>query len=151
MLLAITIGVGALLVTPAEAARCICPQIYAPVECANGKTYPNQCVADCRNARECVPAGLDFESATQVSQTTYPWLDTPLASEIVSCAEERGAKLFALPYKPAELDGMMAKGKPPKTDPCDTCGETLGPCDRISCSPCCYSCPGLPYVVCVDY
>lgn len=57
LLLAITIGVGTLLVTPAEAARCICPKIYAPVECDNGKVYPNQCVADCRHAKNCVPTG----------------------------------------------------------------------------------------------
>jgi len=57
LLLAIIIGVGALLVTPAEAARCICPQIYAPVECDRGKVYPNQCVADCRHAKNCVPIG----------------------------------------------------------------------------------------------
>ena len=36
---------------------CICPKIYAPVVCDHGKTYPNQCVADCRNARNCVPTG----------------------------------------------------------------------------------------------
>ena len=44
--------------TPAEAARCICPKIYAPVVCDKGKTYPNQCVADCRRAKNCVPAGI---------------------------------------------------------------------------------------------
>ena len=38
--------------------RCVCPQVYAPVECAKGKVYPNQCVADCRHAKDCVP--LDF-------------------------------------------------------------------------------------------
>lgn len=46
--------------TPAEAARCICPQVYAPVVCDNGRTYPNQCIADCRHAQNCVPAGLLF-------------------------------------------------------------------------------------------
>jgi hypothetical protein len=53
------IGLGTLtLVTPAEArGRCICPKINAPVECDNGRTYPNQCVADCRNAQNCVPTG----------------------------------------------------------------------------------------------
>jgi len=44
--------------TPAEAARCICPRVYAPVVCDNGKTYPNQCIADCRHARNCVPVGV---------------------------------------------------------------------------------------------
>ena len=43
--------------TPAVAGPCICPKIYAPVICDNGKTYPNQCVADCRHARNCVPTG----------------------------------------------------------------------------------------------
>jgi hypothetical protein len=32
--------------------------IYAPVECDKGKVYPNQCVADCRNAKNCVPIGV---------------------------------------------------------------------------------------------
>ena len=35
-----------------------CPLIYAPVICDNGKTYPNQCVADQHHARNCVPAGI---------------------------------------------------------------------------------------------
>ncbi len=54
------IGFGVLaLTTPTEArGRCICPQIYAPVECDKGKVYPNQCVADCRNAKNCVPTGV---------------------------------------------------------------------------------------------
>ncbi len=53
-------AVGAVaLFTDAEArGPCRCPQIYAPVECDNGKTYPNQCVADCRNARNCQPVGV---------------------------------------------------------------------------------------------
>ena len=44
--------------TPVEAGRCICPKVYAPVECDRGKVYPNQCVADCKHAKNCVP--LDF-------------------------------------------------------------------------------------------
>lgn len=36
---------------------CICPMIYAPVECDNGKVYSNQCVADCHHAQNCVPIG----------------------------------------------------------------------------------------------
>jgi hypothetical protein len=45
--------------TDAEAkGPCRCPKIYAPVECDNGKVYPNQCVADCRNGKNCVPIGL---------------------------------------------------------------------------------------------
>jgi|GEM_PF-1889971 len=35
-----------------------CPKIYAPVICDNGKTYPNQCVADKHHATGCVPTGL---------------------------------------------------------------------------------------------
>jgi len=34
-----------------------CPQIYAPVTCDNGKTYPNQCEADRHHAKNCVPTG----------------------------------------------------------------------------------------------
>lgn len=50
-------GVAALFV-PAEAApACLCPDIYAPVKCSNGKTYPNLCVANCRKAKNCVPTG----------------------------------------------------------------------------------------------
>jgi hypothetical protein len=36
---------------------CICPMVWAPVECDNGKTYSNQCVANCHNAKNCVPTG----------------------------------------------------------------------------------------------
>lgn len=35
----------------------VCPQIYAPVICDNGKTYPNQCEADRKKAKNCVPTG----------------------------------------------------------------------------------------------
>lgn len=41
----------------AQAAPCRCPLIYAPVKCSNGNTYPNQCVADCHHAKNCVPTG----------------------------------------------------------------------------------------------
>ena len=34
-----------------------CPQIFAPVTCSNGMSYPNQCVADAACAKGCVPAG----------------------------------------------------------------------------------------------
>jgi len=40
------------------ASACRCPLYYAPVVCDRGRTYPNQCVADCHNAKNCVPAGL---------------------------------------------------------------------------------------------
>jgi len=43
--------------TQAASGRCICPLIYAPVKCSNGKTYPNPCVAACHNAKDCVPTG----------------------------------------------------------------------------------------------
>lgn len=60
LLSAAIIGTTAFMVPTVEAkGPCRCPQIYAPVECDNGKTYPNQCVADCRNAQNCVPTG-DF-------------------------------------------------------------------------------------------
>jgi hypothetical protein len=41
----------------AEAAACRCPLVYAPVQCDKGKVYPNQCVADCHHATNCVPIG----------------------------------------------------------------------------------------------
>jgi len=55
---AFALGIVALF-APAQAAsaRCLCPQIYAPVRCSNGKTYPNACVADCHHATGCVPTG----------------------------------------------------------------------------------------------
>lgn len=37
-----------------------CPMIYAPVICDGGKIYPNQCEADRKHARNCVP--LDFQT-----------------------------------------------------------------------------------------
>lgn len=42
--------------TPTLEARC--PLIYAPVICDHGKTYPNQCVADQHNAKNCQPLGV---------------------------------------------------------------------------------------------
>jgi hypothetical protein len=48
---------AASLFTEAEAARCICPQLYAPVRCDNGKTYVNPCYASCAKAKNCVPTG----------------------------------------------------------------------------------------------
>jgi hypothetical protein len=42
--------------TPTQAAPgCICPMVYAPVKCSNGKTYSNLCVASCNRATGCVP------------------------------------------------------------------------------------------------
>lgn len=37
--------------------HCICPDVYAPVKCSNGRTYPNACVASCNRATGCVPTG----------------------------------------------------------------------------------------------
>lgn len=55
----VAVGVVALLAPTAEAkGPCRCPMIYAPVECKGGKVYSNQCVADCRNAKDCVPLGV---------------------------------------------------------------------------------------------
>ena len=58
--LALSVGVLAVFTEDAHARRgpCICPQIYAPVECKGGKVFPNQCVADCRHAKDCVPIGI---------------------------------------------------------------------------------------------
>jgi hypothetical protein len=59
VLLALAVGLVALLVTPPVEAKggCRCPLIYAPVLCDNGKVYPNLCVAECHNGRNCVPTG----------------------------------------------------------------------------------------------
>ena len=53
----LALGVSALLST-VEASSCRCPLIYAPVTCDHGRTYPNQCEADCHNAKNCVPSGV---------------------------------------------------------------------------------------------
>jgi len=44
--------------SPVSAGPPVCPQIYAPVICDNGKVYPNQCEADRHHAKNCVPYGL---------------------------------------------------------------------------------------------
>jgi len=54
---ALVIGIAAVLPPPVQAGPCFCPLVYAPVICDHGKTYPNQCVADCHNAKNCVPTG----------------------------------------------------------------------------------------------
>ena len=33
----------------------VCPKIWAPVICDNGKIYPNQCEADRHHANNCEP------------------------------------------------------------------------------------------------
>jgi len=57
---AFAVGTTALFTETEAKGPCVCPKIYAPVECDRGKVYPNQCVADCRNAKNCVPVGLDI-------------------------------------------------------------------------------------------
>ncbi len=51
-------GVFALYTEAEAGGGCRCPMIYAPVICDNGKIYPNQCVADCKHAKNCQPAGV---------------------------------------------------------------------------------------------
>ena len=53
----LVVGIAAVVPPPVQAGPCFCPLVYAPVICDNGKTYPNQCVADCHNAKNCVPTG----------------------------------------------------------------------------------------------
>ena len=55
---AFALGIVALF-APAQAAfgGCICPDVYAPVKCSNGRTYPNACVASCNKAKNCVRTG----------------------------------------------------------------------------------------------
>jgi len=50
-------AVGVLAVAAHAAGPAVCPQIYAPVICSNGKIYPNQCYADKAHAKDCVPYG----------------------------------------------------------------------------------------------
>ena len=58
MVVATAAGVMALLTETEAAPRCLCPQVYAPVVCDNGQTYPNLCVANCRHAHGCVPVPI---------------------------------------------------------------------------------------------
>jgi hypothetical protein len=57
LVLTFVLGFSALFV-PAQASfgggHCICPDVYAPVTCSNGVTYPNACVASCNHATGCV-------------------------------------------------------------------------------------------------
>lgn len=61
-LLTLAVVVGSLVVAVASMSATarppVCPQIYAPVICDNGKVYPNQCYADRNHAQNCVPYGL---------------------------------------------------------------------------------------------
>jgi len=57
-LVCVALAAGAFaILSEVQAAACRCPLLYAPVKCSNGKTYPNQCWADCRHATGCVPTG----------------------------------------------------------------------------------------------
>ena len=55
--LAVVVGVAASFTRVEAKGPCRCPQIYAPVQCDHGKIFANQCLADCRNAKNCVPIG----------------------------------------------------------------------------------------------
>ena len=58
-----TVLVGGLstLFTPVQArfggGNCICPDVYAPVICSNGRVYSNACRASCAHATGCHPYG----------------------------------------------------------------------------------------------
>lgn len=39
---------------------CICPKIFAPVRCDDGREFANQCIADCFGATNCVVVGVPF-------------------------------------------------------------------------------------------
>jgi len=47
-------GMVALGGTAEAAGASICPRVYAPVMCGNGKTYTNPCVAKTNHATDCV-------------------------------------------------------------------------------------------------
>ena len=53
----VVFAVGTLAASAYAAGPKVCPQIYAPVICSNGKIYPNQCYADKAHAKDCVPYG----------------------------------------------------------------------------------------------
>jgi len=52
---AAVLGAAALFTDINAAPRCICPMVYAPVKCSNGKTYSNLCFANCAHATNCIP------------------------------------------------------------------------------------------------
>ena len=58
--LALALFAVGVLAASSSAGPPVCPQIYAPVICSNGKIYPNQCYADKAHAKDCVPYGAAF-------------------------------------------------------------------------------------------
>jgi len=56
--LALVVFAGGVLATATQAGGPpLCPDLYAPVICSNGKIYPNQCYADRAKAKNCRPYG----------------------------------------------------------------------------------------------
>ena len=57
LVLALMVAAAAALTsfTKAAGGPNVCPKIWAPVICDNGKIYPNQCEADRKNAKNCEP------------------------------------------------------------------------------------------------
>jgi hypothetical protein len=54
---AAVVAVASLLSTAMAGPPNACPAIWAPVICDDGKVYPNQCEADKKKAKNCVPYG----------------------------------------------------------------------------------------------
>ena len=117
LLLAVVFGV-VISVTPAEAkGPCRCPKVYAPVECDNGKTYPNACVAACRasvqlGCLDCAsrpPSGTD---EPERQRACAPLPRTPQQQAMRMLIATKAAESFArviLTTKRAE--GSPAEGK----------------------------------------
>jgi len=57
--LAVVVGSVAVAIASMKtmAAPPVCPKIYAPVICDDGRVYVNQCYADRHHAQNCVPYG----------------------------------------------------------------------------------------------
>ena len=55
---AFAFGIAAIFSEATAAPRCVCPAVYSPVLCSNGKTYTNFCFANCAHATGCVPIWL---------------------------------------------------------------------------------------------
>lgn len=99
---------------------------------------------------------IDGEETSPVAETEIviverdAWRTSSMADQLEHWAAERDIELFSAAPESVPTGPVFKKGKG-KPDPCNDCNETLGVCERISCNPCCYSCDGLPYVICVDY